>query len=192
MNKILHEEAFSRQLASLPREIAPAHDAWPLIAARIAPAAASGGNTAARRFRLWPLATAACVFMLVAAVVLVHSQWRESTPASAGSDSILRPVSPRGGPWPASAGSVGEREYQAALREFMALNEAPWTVAGLKPEWIEQGWGTLRQVELQLSDALRNEPDNELLNSRMAALRARQIEWLKQIAAIDQWSNTLL
>jgi hypothetical protein len=190
MNRNQHEKAFLRQLASLPREIAPARDAWPSIAARLAPATTGGNKAAAWRFRLWPLATAASVFMLVAAGVLMQSQWRNSTSASAGGDSAMTPVAPSSGPYSANAGTAGELEYQAALREFMALNALPETAAGLKPEWIEQGWGTLRQVELQLSAALRDEPDNEFLHSRMAALRARQIEWLKQIAAMDQWSNT--
>ncbi len=191
MNKVQHEKAFLRQLASLPRQIAPARDVWPQIAARLASTATSGGKSAAWRFRLWPLATAASVLMLVAAGVLMQSQWRDSTAASAGGDSVLTPVAPPSGPYSVSASTAGELEYQAALREFMALNQAPWTATGLKPEWIEQGWGALRQVELQLSAALRDEPDNEFLNSRMTALRARQIEWLKQIAAMDQWSNTL-
>lgn len=191
MNKIQHEQAFLRQLASLPREIAPARDAWPSIAARLAPTVTGGSKTVAWRFRLWPLATAASVLMLVGAGVLMQSQWRDSTAASAGGDAAMTPVAPPSGTYSVSAGTAGELEYQAALREFMALNALPGTAAGLKPEWIEQGWGTLRQVELQLSAALRDEPDNEFLNSRMAALRARQIEWLKQIAAMDQWSNTI-
>ena len=192
MNEIEHEKAFLRQLASLPRQIAPAQDVWPQIAARLASTASSGGKTAAWRFRLWPLATAASVLMLVAAGVFTQSQWRDSTAASAGGDSVLTPVAPPSGPYSVSASTAGELEYQAALREFMALNQAPWTATGLKPEWIDQGWGALRQVELQLSAALRDEPDNEFLNSRMTALHARQIEWLKQIAAMNQWSNTLL
>jgi hypothetical protein len=191
MSKIQHERAFLRQLASLPREIAPARDAWPSIAARLAPTVTGGSKTVARRFRLWPLATAASVLMLVGAGVFMQSQWRVSTAASAGGDAAMTPVAPPSGTWSVSAGTAGELEYQAALREFMALNALPGTAAGLKPEWIEQGWGTLRRVELQLSAALRDEPDNEFLNSRMAALRARQIEWLKQIAAMDQWSNTI-
>ena len=192
MNEIRDEKELLRQLAGLPRAIAPARDVWPQISARISEVSNSGTVKPAR-FRTWQLATAAALLMTIAAGLILDRGWDGVEPAPTAKNSAMSPPVAREEPFYPGSTVAAELEYQAALREFMALNEASTGTDEFQPDWIEQGWGTLRQVELELSNALRQQPDNEFLNSRMAALRARQIELLRQIAATDEasWRNNI-
>ncbi|MEO8746185.1 MAG: hypothetical protein ABI379_00785 [Rhodanobacter sp.] len=60
MTNDTHDERLRNAIDALPREIAPEHDLWPDIAARIAP----------RRHRLQPLSVAAAVAGLIAIGVI--------------------------------------------------------------------------------------------------------------------------
>jgi len=190
MKGIRDESEFLRQLSSLPLEIAPQRDAWPQIAARIGQ---PGRGAGAGRRRYWPLAAAASIVMVLAAGVVLRNQWQTQGPSAPGTESMAVAERPPGRAYFSGSPSSGELEYQAALREFMALNTLPAAREDPKPEWMERGWETLRQVEVELTAALRDEPDNDFLKSRLVALRARQIELLKQIAAVDSagWRNSI-
>lgn len=185
MNTIGNEQEIIRQLAALPREIAPAKDVWPLISARIFQTLASS-RLPARQFHFWPIATAASLFMILAAGIFLAGQRSGPELASPGKELVTSSSPAQNRPDLNVSALAGELEYQATLKEFMAFSSASGSVEGLKSAWIEQGWGTLRQVEIELMAALREQPDNSFLNLRMAALRSRQIDLLKQIATADR------
>jgi hypothetical protein len=188
MNKIRDEQELITQLASLPGEIAPQNDVWPAISERIERDESVAGAEA-RRFQLWPLATAASLLMVLAGGIYLNKPWQQTehgaplmemaSQESSSADSFYR-VNPN---------MVGELEYQAAFKEFMALDPSSISVRGVTPDWIENGWSALRQVEIELLAAIKSEPDNDFLNLRMAALRGRQIDLLKQIASVDKTSR---
>jgi len=192
MIKIPDDSGLLKELSALPGEMAPRHDVWPRIAARIA-SVAPGSGPAARRARAWPLAAAASVLVVIAAGLLVKNQWRPSgvTAPEANAAAVLE--LPPGKSYSTGSTTSGELEYQAALKEFMALDALQGSDGEPMPEWVERGWDALRQVELELTAAIRSEPDNDFLNSRLTALRARQIELLQQIAAVDSasWRNNI-
>ncbi len=189
MSKMLDEAEYLRRVALLPREVAPAKDAWPLIFSRISQKAAGS----AYRFRWWPAASAASFLIVLAAALLLKVYWNQSAVPLPVRDSVATTPVPQDEPHYAIPNSAAELEYRAALREFMALNVASGAAEGAKPKWIEQGWDTLRQVELELAAALRDDPNNKFLISRMAVLRGRQVELLRQIAAVEEtsWRNSI-
>jgi hypothetical protein len=189
MNKNLNEQEMLRRLTALPRGIAPQQDAWPKISARISQTDADTGPVGSR-FRRRPLAIAASFLIILAAGVLVERHWFHSAAPFSGKDLAQSSAYAESESHIARSSNIIEMEYQAAVKEFMALNAVPETASGPEPQWIEQGWGTLRKIELELSEAIRGEPDNDFLNSRMAALRARQIGLLRQIAAVDRASRS--
>ena len=192
MKRTLDESELASRLTALPREMAPRCDVWPQIATRIGQPASDGAQKADRS-RIWSLATAASLLVALAGGLLLKNPWNSSGSSVPARDSSTVASLPAGRSYSLGAPTSGELEYQAALREFMALNAIPGTGEGPKPPWIERGWETLRRVELELASAIRQEPDNEFLNSRLIALRARQIELLRQIAAQDStsWRNSI-
>lgn len=188
MNHSPSEHELLQQLAALPREIAPANDAWPGISSRISGVSA-GGAIPSKRFRFWPLATAAALLVMLSAGLLSERFGSVSEPGLASMADSGDPVGPKVGPGFSDSMAVGEREYQAAFKEFLALDTAMSLPDRLSPEPIGQGWETLHQAEIQLQAALQEQPDNRFLNSRMTSLRARQIELLQQIAALEMASR---
>ena len=192
MNRIVDEREVLRRLAALPREVAPQQDAWPLISARIERPAA-GNELAGTRFRRWPLAIAASFVLILSMGLLLKGYWHRPIETPGIPDTANLSKLAAGRPDLPVSTITGELEYQAALKEFMALNAVSGASRRSEPEWFDQGWGALRQIELELTAALRAEPDNNFLKSRLADLRARQIELLRQIAAVEQtsWRNRI-
>ena len=186
--KSAHEDSeLLRELANLPREVSPRTDVWTRISVRITsdqvnrPPATSG-------VRVWQLATAASFLFVVAAGLLLGIQ-RQPAETSAPAPETAQVMAPfREAAHYSGAPSAGELEYQAALREFMALNAASAASYDSAPNSIEQGWETLHQIELEVTAAIHEEPDNEFLKSRLGLLRSRQIELLRQLAATDNIS----
>lgn len=181
MKREVDEKELLRRIAELPREIPPPHDPWPAIAARI-------HRTDRRSTRsgpgawLWQAAAASLV-VAVAAGLLLGPRWGEPPP----SPEISAVAKPEAGDWrlPASL-AASEAEYQAAFREFIAVGRAR---QGLSPETIqriEAGWADLRATESALTAALEESPGNAFLTGRMMELRARQLGFLQQLAALDQ------
>jgi hypothetical protein len=178
------------RLNALPREMTPQNDVWPRILDRIEhvePAA----DTGSQRERFWPVAVAAALVMFVAAGVYINKPWQEAGPVSGAPQVAQNESMPMNQDYFAQVSLVGELEYQAALKEFMALGSSASVNGTRTPEWIESGWKALRQVEIELQTALKSEPDNHFLNLKMATLRDRQIDLLKQIALVDNTSRRM-
>lgn len=192
------------RLAGLPREIQPANDVWPAISARIMDRPAGS-----RRFPLTALAIAASALLAVAVGLVLGPRWEagstspqpvaETTvpadePAPA---SVLRTRKP--GPVTRETGApswtlaASEAEYQAAFREFIGLGESQRNLSPATLQTIESSWAELQDTERALQAALAANPDNRFLNQRMLELRARQLGFLKQLAALEQttWRLTI-
>jgi hypothetical protein len=186
----MNERDLLNRLAELPREIPPRNDPWERIAARLDEQAASTGGPARRRrrpFAAWPVRAVAAVAVLAIALSLLP---RPGTGPGTGPEQATAPVDTMASVAPARLlGS--EVEYQAAFREFIAVRDARERIPAQTVEMIETGWADLRQVELALADALAQNPDDPFLNRRMLELRARQLGFLRQLAALDHSNRRL-
>jgi hypothetical protein len=186
MSSKISEQQLLARLAGLPREIPPANDPWDRIASRLGQerAASRKAPTAAWRHPRRMLQAVAAVAVLgIAAVLFMGPQVEQVQP---GAERIVleKPGMPT-----ALAGS--EAEYRAAFREFIPLGEAKPDLSAMTVETIETGWADLRQVELELAGALARDPADPFLNKRMLELRARQLGFLRQLAALDRSNRRL-
>jgi len=200
MTEINSEQELLQRLSVLPREIKPENDVWSKIEGRISHHThvpdvpenfqRSGDNEqGVPRFRVWPVAIAASVLLAVTAGIFLRSQVH--MPARvvpvAGSASVTGIT--QGRVIPGGSMTVTEIEYQAAFREFLALSASPDQLDESALLWVEQVWGDLRKLETELLVALGAEPENRLLNTQMAALRAHQLNLLQEVAAMDRYSR---
>jgi hypothetical protein len=172
------ERELLRRLAELPREIEPATDPWPAIAKRIEQAEkrrVGGGPAPAWLWR----AVAATLVVALAAGLLFGPRWNggPATPAATHAAGDFR--------LPASL-AANEAEYQAAFREFIAVGRARPGLSAQTIDRIEADWADMREMENALTAALEESPENAFLAERMMELRARQLGFLQQLAALDQ------
>lgn len=182
----MNERDLLNRLAELPRELPPRNDPWERIAARLDEQQASTAEPARRRMRpfaSWPVRAVAAVAVLAIALSLLPGP-------GTGPEQATSPVNTVASVAPARLlGS--EVEYQAAFREFIAVRDARERIPAQTVEMIETGWADLRQVEAALADALARNPDDPFLNRRMLELRARQLGFLRQLAALDHSNRRL-
>jgi hypothetical protein len=169
------------RLAQLPREMPPARDPWPQIAERIEAGAAAGHGAPARgrwggRFLG---AMAASVMVAFAAGWLIGQRGEAPVPGAAGQE-LAGP-----GPWQALMAS-SEAEYEAAFREFLPVGEVRHSLPYQAVFDIEQGWAILKATEDSLKQALEQSPSDPYLVNRLMDLRARQLDFLRQLAELDQ------
>ena len=184
MNRKLSKQDLLKRLEALPREISPEKDAWPAIAQKI------GFQGAANRLypsnRWWFRAAAACVAVAFVAGILLGRQWdtasRLPQPESRLASQAYAPLTEG----LARVLAASEIEYQAAFREFVSVGESREFLPPQTVETLDAGWADLRAAEAAMTEALRQNPGNAFLSSKMLELRSRQIDFLKQIAALDQ------
>jgi len=187
------------QLGALPKSMAPRHDPWQRIAARIeherAGSRASGGhgqNARSATFGRGWLALAASLWLVATSVVLLRPD--SGAPPQAGQPQVAasqqRPLlNEQGVRVPATA---IEREYQAAFREFLAMefSQAPASLAagteiqqaGIQKAGLQKDWALMQRVEAELLIALEQEPQNPWLLQKLTHLRSRQLQLLHAIA----------
>ena len=171
-------------LRALPRERAPARDLWPEIESRLSQRTATPRAT---RPGWWAGAMAASVALAFVAGVLTQGWWsRTSEPLSAGAGQEGAPAMAM-----QAALDASEREYQAAFREFIPVGYARPRLSPEVVEDIEGAWLTFQQEESALLAALDAHPDDAFLGQQLLALRARQIEFLNQMAGLDQASRRM-
>ena len=182
----MNERDLLNRLAELPREIPPRNDPWERIAARLDEQEAATGGSAwrgIRPFAAWPVRAAAAVAVVAVALSLLPGP-------GTGPEQATAPVNAVASVAPARL-SGSEVEYQAAFREFIAVRDARERIPAQTVEMIETGWADLRQVEAALADALAQNPNDPFLNRRMLELRARQLGFLRQLAALDHSNRRL-
>lgn len=182
----MNEKDLLRKLAGLPREIEPEHDPWSEISARIGTqeevrSSVSAGQKARVWYTSWPVRAVAALAVMAVALALVSGP--QTTPIIDRSG--LAVADPTGAPLMAAMLAGSEAEYQAAFREFIAIGESRDRMPTAEIEKIESGWAHLLQAEVALADALVQNPGDPFLNRKMLDLRARQLGFLRQMAAID-------
>lgn len=186
MKKIMTEKELLERLASLPREIAPAQDVWPSISARIEQARSSVVVKKTLHGR-WQWAAAASVAVAFAAGLMLGQQGLTGPgpPATAAPGTSQAAYM---GSLSATLAAT-ELEYQAAFHEFISIGSSRDSLAPRTVEKLLMSWADLRESETGLTIALEDNPDSHFLNSKMLELRSRQLEFLQQIAALDQSSR---
>ncbi len=188
----------SRQLASLPREIAPDNDVWPGIELgmdRVKSQATANRNANKRPGAHWlrNAAIAATVTLTFAAGILTGQQWvgfeadRGTTFTAESNNGLL-----------AAANQIytdslaaSEIVYQAAFREYIKVGRDQVGVRGDTDEIIRKSWDDMRQTELALASALSTFPGDPFLVGKMMDLRRRQLAFLQQLAGMEQFSRSI-
>ena len=175
--QISSDKQLAGELGKLPKEITPRRDLWPDIEAKLNSRA--GDNFKNTKFGAWRShAVAATVLVAFAAGMML------------GRQTGMQSTSPAQMPAPdyalIGALAASEREYQAAFREFIPVGYARPYLADDELESIEHSWGDLRQAETALLSALQEYPDHPFLNQRLLGLRGQQLDFMKQLAMLDQ------
>lgn len=184
MNRKLTEQELLERLEALPREISPGKDAWLAIAQKIGVRSATDRQYSSNRW--WFRAAAASVALALAAGILLGRQWN-TAPRLPQPESWLASQAYA----PQAEGLTGvlvasELEYQAAFREFVSVGESREYLLPQTVEKLDAGWVDLREAEAAMTEALRQNPGNAFLSTKLLELRSRQIDFLMQIAALDQ------
>jgi hypothetical protein len=183
VTKIENEQQLLKELENLPRAVQPGRDLWPDISRRIDEIEA-GHRREGWDFRWWPQALAASIALAFVIGILAGRSWISGT-------------TPQPGPrlaWTtdmAGGLATSEIEYQAAFREFVSVGQSNDRLRAETIEFIEQGWSDLRATESAIILALDEHPDNRFLNSKMLDLRQKQLDFLKQIAALEHSSRRI-
>jgi len=191
MTHRMEEQELLRRIAGLPREIQPENDPWAAISARIEEPRQSDRHQ--RHWRGWMVqAAAASVALALILGVVFGPRLANPPPAETGqpvaSDQGVAADRPHALP---AALEGSEAEYRAAFREFIALGEAKPILSPQTIETIEMGWADLTAAEYELTAALAANPEDRFLRKRMLELRARQLGFLRELAALDQSNRRL-
>lgn len=167
-------------IGQLPREKVPGRDLWPGIASRLAPAG-SRRSEASGTFGWRHQALAASVAVAFVAGLIFGKQLGVGE---------LAGVEPAGRDFAMQAAlQAGEREYQAAFREFVSIGSSRTVLQAQTVEQIERSWAELQQAEAALLAALHDYPENAYLNQKLMDLREYQLGFMKQLATLDQFSR---
>jgi hypothetical protein len=184
MKHPLTEEELLHQLHTLPREMSPSNDGWDGIARRIA---SVPGGIPAKKVWAQPgyMAIAAGVLLALGASLLVNLQRPGGRSIAPDEVTRLQDVQLKEDLYQVGPGVISELEYRAAFQEFLALDSVPVRTQTQEAEPLDFGWEATRQAEMALVEALRKEPNSVFLKERLSALRARQLELLQTIAALE-------
>lgn len=191
MTHRVDEQELLRRIAELPREIRPANDPWAAIHARIAEPRRPDHHE--RRWQGW-LAQAVAASVALALILGVVFGPRLADPPPAATGQPVAAASGVSAELPHSLPAMfegSEAEYRAAFREFITLGEAKPSLSPQTIETIEMGWADLTAAESALKAALAANPDDRFLRERMLELRARQLGFLRELAALDQSNRRL-
>jgi len=192
MNKGIDEQELLQRLSELPREIAPRRDVWPDILSRIDGNDAVGAiHTPDRR---WSRFAVAAGFLVAFAAGLILGPRLLDAPGSRFQENQLARSEADAPDFPSSLPTLlaaTEMEYQAAFREFVSVGDSKSTLSQGTVDKLLTSWDEMRQSEAGLTVALEENPNNPFLNNRMLELRSRQLQFLKQIAALEQNSRRI-
>jgi len=180
---MMKESELQSTIESLPRSIRPQRDLWPGINKRLEPANRGSGVHNGTPFWRTPAMAAAVLLALTTGVFIGRGM--DAGPASLTAQSVQQY---------ALVGSVeaAEREYQAAFRELVPLDYSGLRLEGEEPDALRDSWGDLLQAETSLLAALRQYPSNIYLNEKLLDLRSQQLQFVKQLALLEQnnWRRT--
>ena len=179
----MKESELQSAIGSLPRGIKPQRDLWPGISDRLDAVEKPGKVHYQLPFWRKPAMAAAVLLALTGGIFIGRGMQTE--PVGQSAHSMLEY---------ALIGTVEatEREYQAAFRELVPLDYSGLRLEGEEPDALRGSWEDLLQTETSLLAALQQYPSNIYLNEKLLDLRAQQLQFVKQLALLEQnnWRRT--
>ena len=179
----MKETELQNAIGSLPRGIKPQRDLWPGINKRLE--AVGKGDNVSYKAPFWRIPAMAAAVLLALTGGIFIGRGMDSGPAGQTSQSVLEY---------ALIGTVQatEREYQAAFSELVPLDYSGLRLEGQQPDALRGSWEDLLQAETSLLAALALYPSNIYLNEKLLDLRSQQLQFVKQLALLEQnnWRRT--
>ena len=179
----MNESDLKKAIGSLPRSIRPERDLWPGINQRLE-SEAKEPRPVRKTFTWHKPAMAAAVLMALTTGIFIGR----------GMDVPSTDPTAQGTMEYALLGTVKatEREYQAAFSDLVSLNYSGLRLEGAEPDALRGTWGDLVQAETSLLAALEQYPTNAYLNEKLLDLRSQQLQFIKQLALLEQndWRRT--
>lgn len=177
----MKESELHSAIGALPRSIKPPRDLWPGIDARLE--TAESARPRSMRSWQWPAMAAAVLLALATGIFIGRGLQLSPSDEMVQFEQHL-----------ALTGSVeaAEREYQAAFRELVPLEYSGFRLQGEDPDALRKSWEDLLLAESSLLLALQQYPSNIYLNEKLLDLRSRQLQFVKQLAMLEQndWRRT--
>jgi len=175
------EAEVARAIGELPRALPPKRDLWPGIERKLS--ARSGSTSVHGGGMGWRSpAIAAAVAVAFAAGVLLGRQVDTEAPGQQHDQTSANRAL-------LAATHATEQEYRAAFKQFISVGATPAMLGQQAVQNIEGSWFELQQAETALLTALEEHPENSYLNQKLLDLRAQQLEFMKQLAMLDQFSR---
>jgi len=189
----MKEQELLRQMANLPKEIAPDHDVWPRVLSRIeGTGRVAPGSSPMRPWR--PVAIAAGVLVAFAVGLLLGPKWLATPTGGVEMPQLAEQeqVPDQYTPSLSALLAATELEYQAAFSELVPLDYSGIRLQGEEPDALRGSWEALLQAETSLLAALEQYPSNVYLNGKLLDLRSQQLQFVKQLALLEQnnWRRT--
>ncbi len=181
--KEMKESELQSAIESLPRGIRPQRDLWPGINKRLETVGRPVCVTHKAPVWLRPAMAAAVLVALTTGIFIGRGM--DTEPASQTSQSIMEYAL-------ISTVKATEREYQAAFAELVPLDYSGLRLEGEEPDALRGSWEDLLQAETSLLAALQQYPSNTYLNGKLLDLRSQQLQFVKQLALLEQnnWRRT--
>jgi hypothetical protein len=179
----MKETELQEAIGSLPRSMKPPRDLWPGINARLEVRVSE--NSVQHKAASWRMpAMAAAVLLALATGIFIGRGLDTGSPGQV-SETMQQF---------ALIGTVQatELEYQAAFSELVPLDYSGLRLEGEEPDALRGSWEALLQAETSLLAALQQYPSNIYLNEKLLDLRSRQLQFIKQLALLEQnnWRRT--
>jgi hypothetical protein len=173
----MKETELSNAIESLPREIQPQRDLWEGINQRLESSESEGNK--AYRASSWRIPAMAAAVLMALTTGIFIGRGLDLAPAGQATQfeqefALLGTV------------EAAEREYQAAFRELVPLDYSGLRLAGEQPDALRGSWEDLLQAETSLLAALQQYPSNTYLNEKLLDLRSQQLQFVKQLALLEQ------
>lgn len=181
----MKESELQDAIGSLPRSMKPQRDLWPGINDRLETVTAVDKRRSGWMAWGMPAMAAAVLLALTTGIFIGRGMGPVSSPDDPVSQSMLDF---------ALIGTVKatEREYQAAFSELVPLEYSGTRLDGAEPDALRGTWEDLLQAETSLLAALEQYPTNTYLNTKLLDLRFQQLQFIKQLALLEQndWRTT--
>jgi len=179
----MKESELQNAIGSLPKSIKLERDLWPGISERLDVVEKAGTIRKAGGFWRKPAMAAAVLIALTTGIFIGRGM--DVGPLEQPSQSLMQY---------ALIGTVKatEREYHAAFSELVSLEYSGLRLGGSEPDALRGTWDDLLQAETSLLAALEQYPMNTYLNGKLLDLRSQQLQFIKQVALLEQnnWRRT--
>jgi len=179
----MKESELQSAIGSLPRSIRPERDLWPDINERLG--VRKNVDKVHYQVPFWRRPAMAAAVLLALTGGIFIGRGMDSEPPDQTTQSMLEFAF-------IGAVEATEREYQAAFRELVPLDYSGLRLEGAEPDALRGSWEDLLQTETSLLAALQQYPSNIYLNEKLLDLRAQQLQFVKQLALLEQnnWRRT--